>query len=124
LEDQFIVSLAVINSVFDRLKWLVLYFFILEMQDVRIKVESSNLEVFQIRKAQLNCTKIIVVIVFIGLQLPIVVIQYYNKFNSVKLSKDWSDALKLFECSFRTLKLPLDFYIFYMYFQLLRFFIN
>lgn len=56
------------------MKWLVLYFFILEMQDVRIKVESSNLEVFQIRKAQLNCTKIIVLIIFISLQLPVVVI--------------------------------------------------
>lgn len=89
-DDKVIVFIGVINSVFDRIKWLVLYFFILEMQDVRIKVESSNLEVFQIRKAQLNCTKIIVVIVFIALQMPVIIIQYYNKFNYETLSTDWN----------------------------------
>jgi hypothetical protein len=64
-----------------------------------------------------------VVIVFLSLQGPIVAIQYINKFKRKELSDDWNDALDLFECFLRTLKLPLDFYIFYMYMCQLRFFL-
>jgi len=50
LKDDFVLipedfvneSLHVLNSVCDRMKWLILYIFILTMQDVRIKVESET----------------------------------------------------------------------------------
>lgn len=42
LSEAFILFLRVTESFADRLKWLVIYFFILEMQEVRIKVECDT----------------------------------------------------------------------------------
>lgn len=59
--------MQVVSSISDRLKWLILYFFILEMQEVRIKVESETLKEFISRKKSHLILKIVLIFLFIAI---------------------------------------------------------
>ena len=47
--DISMIIVKALSSIFDSIKWLVLYFYILEMQAIRIKVESDSLQEFKMR---------------------------------------------------------------------------
>lgn len=48
--EYLIKAMELMNSFADRIKWLILYLFIMEMQEVRNKIESETLREFQRRK--------------------------------------------------------------------------
>ena len=65
--DNLVLAMQVVSSISDRLKWLILYFFILEMQEVRIKVESETLKEFISRKKSHLILKIVLIFLFIAI---------------------------------------------------------
>jgi len=73
-KDKLVIGLKIPTSVSDRLKWLVVYFCVLEMQEVRIKIESDTLEEYQKKMRRLKIVKILIVSVFVLVQFPIIFI--------------------------------------------------
>ena len=119
---QLVIALFI--STLDRLKWLILYLFVLEMRSVNITLSSDDLITY---KKKLRCHDIIwklIVVFFIILQIPIVVVQYIRKFNISNNPNNIKVNLKLelIEMILRSLKIPIDIYMFILYFRLLKYF--
>ena len=62
---QVVTGLRMVNSFVDKLKWLILYFCVLEMQEVRVKVESESLTEYQKKIRSLNRVKCFLVVFFL-----------------------------------------------------------
>lgn len=77
--ERVVVGLKISTSFTDRLKWLVVYFCVLEMQEVRIKVESDTLAEYQKNMRRLKIFKILIVVVFVLVQFPIIFIPYFGE---------------------------------------------
>lgn len=92
---------------------------------MRIKVESESLEEFKVRKEHLRSIKRLVITIFLILQVPIVGVQYYRKLMSDgQLNDKILIIFDLFEIVLRTVKIPLDLYIFYLYMRLINYFVT
>jgi hypothetical protein len=126
VNDELTLSLALVVSTLDRLKWLVIYLFILEMRSVQITLISESLEEFKKNMKSHNRIWWFIVTYFIVLQIPIVVVQYVRKFGIKTKVFDEIDknvTLELVELILRSLKMPVDIYMFVLYMRLLHFFI-
>ena len=115
-------------SLFERLKWLILYFFILEMKNVQIKLFSESLDEFKTETRKHRRRVCVIITIYLLLQIPILSLQYTRKF--IYASDSGVDNGKILlileglEAIFRSLKLPIDSFLFYQYLRMLHFFIS
>jgi hypothetical protein len=82
IDPKFIFSLRIINTFIERLKWFILFFFIFEMAEVRIKLMSQSVLHFDGLMHSLKGEQRNVYIISIILSLYILVInilRYYNE---------------------------------------------
>ncbi len=76
MNDKVVIALKILNSFVDKLKWLIVYFCVLELQEVRVKVESESVEEYQKKVRALVRVKWFMVAFFILVQIPSVFVSY------------------------------------------------
>lgn len=115
-------------SLFERLKWLILYFFILEMKNVQIKLFSDSLDEFKSETRKHKRRVCVITTFYLLLQIPILSLQYTRKFIYASGSGLDHDrtllTLEGLEVIFRSMKFPIDSFMFYQYLRMLHFFIS
>ena len=122
------IAIQMVISLFERLKWLILYFFILEMKNVQIKLFSESLDEFKSETRKHRRRVCVIITIYLLLQIPILSLQYTRKF--IYASDSGADHQRILlileglEAIFRSLKLPIDSFLFYQYMRMLHFFIS
>ena len=76
MNDKVALALKILNSFVEKLKWLIVYFCVLELQEVRLKVESESVEEYQKKVRALGRVKCFMVAFFILVQIPSVFVSY------------------------------------------------
>ena len=112
-----------VNSTAERLKWFVLYYFIIEMREVKVKLEAQSVKHYrQIRKKHLYIKWIVYgsCLILSAAVLTINIFRHYNDMN--KGGPVISESLRTLMIVFRTLKLTLDVSMFAIFMQVLLFF--
>lgn len=120
IDPKFIFSLRIINTFIERLKWFILFFFIFEMAEVRIKLMSQSVLHFDGLMHSLKGEQRNVYIISIILSLYILVInilRYYNEdirenYNGNDVSEPWNT----FAVAVRFIKTLVDTYMFVLFF--------
>lgn len=120
LGDKFVVALKIISSIADRLKWLVVYFCVLEMQEVRIKIESDTLQEYQKKIKVLKIIKTVIVSVFVIVQFPIIFIHYFGD-DLLSMLKEYNITDDNLTIILHIIRLPIDVYIFFIYMRLINY---
>lgn len=97
------------------------------MRSVQVTLISDSLEEFKMNTKRHNFIWWLIVGFFIVLQIPIVTVQYWRKFGMSRdlkdiISDEIYDRLELVELILRSLKMPIDIYMFVLYMRLLHFF--
>jgi hypothetical protein len=77
---KFQIAIQLINSLISRLKWIILYFFVLDMKYVQIKLFSESLEEFKYETQRHKRRICYIFTSFLFLQLSVLALQYTRKF--------------------------------------------
>ena len=104
----------------DRFKWLILFFFILELQNVKIKVESETLDQFKQKTAAHWRKKWFILITNLIISLVVICLQYLRRI--LEFSNKIKEYLFITEMVVRSVKSPFDLYLFYLYITIVMFF--
>lgn len=94
------------------------------MQEVRIKVESESLVEYQKRKKTLNKIKAFILVVFFIVYIPIVFLRFFRKSLNQLIPDTWFTNFSEAEIVFHLLRIPIDLFIFIMYLNLVKFFVE
>lgn len=105
---------------------LILYIFIMEMKNMQIKVISETVEEYRLRLSAHKSMKIYIYLSYVLIQAAVVTLQYIRKSklkdSTTEQDKDLLNDMELTENILRSLKLLIDFYMFYLYMRLVHFF--
>ena len=121
-----IFGLLVLNTIAERIKWFIMYYFILEMQQVKIKLESNSIVQFDKMMLRHRLQKKLIFGLCILLStatLTFNIVRHYND-TMADLNQHLALWISLVAFIFRSLKVTLDVYMFIMFMRVFLFFKN
>jgi hypothetical protein len=121
-----VFALSVVNSIAERIKWFIMYFFILEMQEVKIKLESSSIDSYRDNRKKHIIHKWLIYGLCFVLSSFILVFSIVRNYNSMldtgsgsyNLPEPWLTIMVLL----RTLTCCLNIFMFVVFLQVFLFF--
>ena len=106
------------STLFSRIKWFVLYFFVIQAQEVRIKLQSASPEEFNLQSSIWRRKKYFILSVFFFASIVIVASTFLN-FTNYQGEQNY-----IFEMLSKVAILLIDVYFTYIFIELLKFHTN
>jgi len=116
--DFFLRLFLLIQRIIDRITWFILFSYILEMRDVKLKLESASFEAYKISLKNQKRLEILNVLVLVVASLPIAVLGYFNDENN----KDLNLSINRVYMILRPITFAFTLMMFIFFVQLVKFF--
>ena len=120
-----VFGLACVDSIIDQVKYFVLYYFILEMLTVKIKIASQSREQYLINERKLKIFKVIVFGSIMIMGSAMVVINTIRNYYSIIIDKyRFPDFWRATVIVLRAIKVCIDVVLFFIFILLMQYFIR
>ena len=111
------------NTVFNRFKWIIMYYFVIKVNSLVVKLKSKDNDEYLEQTRIWKCRKITIYILLITFQVGIATCRIVDRIvHLVDKSKQQEDEYMIIQTVFKTAMLIMDIYMFILFIGILKFY--